>query len=47
MSIVECCAEIVKELISLVKENKHVDLNALKTRISKKIKLKNTPKLGK
>jgi elongator complex protein 3 len=47
MSIVDCCAEIVKELISSLKENKNVDLNALKTRISKKMKLKNTPKLGK
>jgi elongator complex protein 3 len=46
MSLVECCAEIVNELIKSLKENKSVDLNSLKTRISKKMKLKNTPKLG-
>ena len=43
--LVKACAEIVKELVVAVKSNKDINLNALKSRVSRKFKLSNQPKL--
>ncbi|CAG8584830.1 734_t:CDS:2, partial [Paraglomus occultum] len=43
--MVKACAEIVNELITAHENNKDVNLNGLKTKYSKRNKLKNQPKL--
>lgn len=43
--MVKCCAEIVTELVSGVKAGKDINLNGLKSKVSKKYKLKSMPRL--
>lgn len=43
--LLKACSEIVAELICGIKENKQMNLNAIKSRIAKKHKMPNTPKL--
>jgi len=43
--LITACAEIVAELISACKAGNTVNLNALKSKIARKYRLKNQPKL--
>ena len=43
--MLQCCADIVRELIAAHDEQRSVNLNALKTRVSAKYKMAGTPRL--
>lgn len=43
--LIRCCAEIVSEMIAGIQAGKDVNLNGLRSRISRKLKLKAQPKL--